>query len=198
MTTENKSQLFQKAKLFPPIHFNLLRGRELEIACHNGRNKQIYKIDLLALRAPSERLVSIAWKWWLISLGGFVTTVILVLLLAYFQLGISAVIVALLGVMGSTALAALAWKKGTRKQVFYSRHSNVPLVSLHLGVPNKAEFQKFVSQMEEQIEALQQQFNLSRDQELAGELRTLRRLSSDGVISMDEYENSKEVLFQKH
>ena len=198
MTTEKTSQLFQKAKLYSPVHFNLLRGRELEIASQIGRNKQVYKIDLLALRAPSERVVSVAWKWWLISLGGFLMTVILVLGLSYLQFGVSAVLTGIFGILGSLSLAALAWKKGSRQQVFYSRHSNVPLVSLHLGVPNKNEFQKFVSLLEQQIEALRQEFNLSQDQELAGEMRTLRRLANDGILSPDEYENSKEVLFQKH
>ncbi len=198
MTTDKTSQLFQKARLFAPLHFSLLRGRELEIARYAGRNKQVYRIDLLALRAPSERIVGVAWKWWLISLGSFLLTVIFAWGLSSLQQGIFVLIAGGFGLLASLSLAALAWKKGSRQQVFYTRHSNIPLVTLHLGVPNKNEFQNFVSLLEEQIKALQQEFNLTRDQELAGELRTLRRLTNDGIISLHEYENSKEVLFQKH
>ena len=198
MTTENINQLLQKGRLVPPIHFTLLRGRELEIANRVSRNQQTYKVDLLALRAPSERIVSVAWNWWLASLGTMLLLIGLVILLSYIQLDTSAVLVSVIGVLVVLMLAYLSWQKGSRKQVFYSRHSNVPLVTFQLGMPSKKELQKFVSHLEEQIEALKNEFNLTRDQELAGEMRTLRRLTNDGIISLDEYENSKEVLFQKH
>ena len=198
MTTENINQLLQKGRLVPPVHFTLLRGRELEIVNPASKNKQRYKVDLLALRAPSERIVNIAWRWWIASLGTMLLLIGLVILLSYIQLDTSAVLVSVLGVLVALMLTFLAWQKGSRKQVFYSRHSNVPLVTFQLGMPSKRELQKFVSRIEEQIEELQNEFKLTRDQELAGEMRTLRRLTNDGVISLDEYENSKEVLFQKH
>lgn len=197
MTTET-TQLFQKAAFSPQSHFVLLRGRELEISRQQRRGRQIYKVDLLALRTPSERRVSIAWKWWLASLMSFVMTVALVLSLSHLQLDSYALLTGFLGVIVSVVLSILSWKKGSRKQVFYSRHSGVPLVSLYLGKPNKAEFQKFILHLESSIESLQKEFNLTRDQELAGELRTLRRLNEGGVVSLEDYEESKEVLFQKH
>ena len=198
MTTEKINQLFQKSRLTPPIHFTLLRGRELEIVNRANRNRQTYKIDLLALRAPSERIVNIAWRWWLASLGTMIFLIGLVLLLSHLQLDTSALLVGILGILICVMLAVVSWQKGSRKQVFYSRHSNVPLVTLRLGSPNKTEFKKFVNQLEEQIETLRNEYKLTRDQELAGEMRTLRRLTNDGIISLDEYESSKEVLFQKH
>jgi len=198
MTTEKTIQLFQKAKFAAPIHFSILRGRVLEVANRARRNKQVYKVDLLALRAPSECVVRVAWRWWLFSLGVFLLTVSLVLVFSYLHLKVYTLIVGVPGMLASMFLAAFAWKNGSRQQVFYSRHSNVPLVSLHLGVPTRNEFQRFVQLLEEQIETIRQEFHLTRDQELAGEMRTLRRLTNDGVISLDEYEDSKEVLFQKH
>lgn len=198
MTTETTIQLFQKAAFYPESHFALLRGRELEIARRQRRGRQIYRVDLLALRAPSERQVSIAWKWWLASLGSFITTIVMVLLLSYLQLDRYALLAGGIGIVVSLTLVMFSWKKGVRQQIFYSRHSGVPLVTLYLGKPNKTEFQRFVKLLEERIETIRKEFNLSRDQELAGEMRTLRRLTNDGVISLDEYENSKEVLFQKH
>jgi len=198
MTAEKTSQLLQKSMLAPPIQFTLLRGRELEIACRARKNTQIYKVDLLALRAPSERVVNIAWNWWLASLGTMILLIGLVLLLSSLSLDISAVLVGVIGILFSLMLVFVSWQKGARQQIFYGRHSSVPLVSLQLGIPSKKELQKFVSRVEEQIEALRKKYKLTRDQELAGEMRTLRRLTNDGVISLDEYENSKEVLFQKH
>ena len=198
MTTEDVIQFFQKSALGPEIHFTLLHGRALEIEKRAGRNKQTYRIDLLALRSSSERNVSVAWRWWLATLAIFLLTVALVLLFSYLQLDVYVLLTGLIGILASLALAEKKKKKGSRQQVFYGRHSNVPLVTLHLGLPNKSEFQKFVTLLEKQIETIRQKFNLTQDQELAGEMRTLRRLTNDGFISLDEYENSKEVLFQKH
>jgi hypothetical protein len=198
MTNQDITQLSQQGIFAPPIQFTLLRGRELEIARRVGRSRQVYKIDLLALRNPSEKIVTIAWKWWLASLGTFLGTVLLVLLLNSLQLGGYAWLVGGIGTISSLVLVFVSWKKGTREQVFYSRHSSIPLVTLRLGSPSKNEFRNFVDLIEAQIKAVNDKFKLTRDQELAGEMRTLRRLSEDGVISMEEYQNSKEVLFQKH
>lgn len=196
--SDNAVQMLQKSLFHHYKHFSLFRDRELFVVSHAGRRRSEYKIDLLALRSPSERIVVIAWKWWLASFVSLFSAVGIVLLLEYLELETAAMWVGMSGLVLSTLLAVFAWKKGIRQQVFYSRHSGVPLVIMRLGKPSKNEFQKFVGLLEERIESLHNEFKLSRDQELAGEMRTLRRLTNDGIISLDEYENSKEVLFQKH
>ena len=198
MTTETNLKLFQKTRLGPETHFNLLRGRELEIARNTGRKRQVYKVDLLALRSPSERNVRIAWRWWLSALGVLLLSLLVAVVLAYLQFTGNAILTLAVGMLISAGLGVLARKKDIRQQVFYSRHSGVPLVTLRLGSPSRTAVEKFVAHLEQQIETLKSEFSLSRDQELAGEMRTLRRLSHDGVISLDAYETSKEVLFQKH
>ena len=198
MSTDNIVQLFQKTTFFPAQHFTLLRGRELEISQSLGRKKQMYKIDLLALRTPSEKMVRIAWRWWLASLGCLLLTILLAMLFSYLDMQVISLSLCGVGFLTGSILAILAWKKGDRKQVFYTQHSNLPLVSLYLGSPNKKECQAFIDEIEKNIESVKTEFKLTRDQELAGELRTLRRLSNDGIISLGEYEQSKEVLFQKH
>ena len=198
MSAENIIQLFQKTTFFPARHFSLLRGRELEISQSLGRKKQVYKVDLLALRSPSEKIVHIAWKWWLGSLGCLLVTILLVMLFSTLKMQVIGLTIGAIGFLAGAILSLVAWKKGDRKMVFYSTHSNYPLVSLYLGSPNKKACQQFVDTIETRIDELKQEYNLSKDQELAGELRTLRRLNESGVISMEDYESSKEIIFQKH
>ncbi|MFO7603267.1 MAG: hypothetical protein R6X06_05560 [Gammaproteobacteria bacterium] len=198
MTTETRIELHQKRPLGPVRHFALLRGRELEVVSSAGRKRQVYKVDLLALRSPSEREVRIAWRWWLSALGVLLLSVILAVALSYLQFTGNALLSLVVGCLIAAGLGYLAWHKGIRQQVFYSRHSGVPLVTLQLASPSRNEVAKFVTYLEAQIDRLKDEFGLTRDQELAGEMRTLRRLSNDGVISLDEYEQSKDVLFQKH
>ena len=88
------------------------------------------------------------------------------------------------------------WKHSSRKQIFYSRNANIPIIELSVGKPTKSSFYDFVNKIEQRIKKFRDHMDIAEDKQLIGEMKMLRRLSDDGIISNTLYEAAKSKLFK--
>jgi hypothetical protein len=177
------------------VKVSLVKERELRIVRKGKRAKSQYSIDVLALDEISQRKMYLGWKWFLAG----VVIIVLAFLAPQFVVILknSMLYQALVYVAGAGLGAAcfyMAWKVTNKKQIFNSRKAKVPLVELVVNKPSKKEFSAFVKRVESCINAAHQKLNIAADKQLTGEMKTLRRLADQGVLSRSEYETAKSFL----
>ena len=81
------------------------------------------------------------------------------------------------------------------KVVFSSQHGNVRLIELLNKYPDNESFRKFISRFILRVKSAKKNKNLSPSKFLAGELKELRRLRDEAVISAEIYETAKVEIF---
>ncbi|MDZ7662662.1 hypothetical protein [Thiohalophilus sp.] len=176
----------------------LLDDRALRIREKRNKRQCEYSIDLLALAPGSQRQLALSRPW---LMGSGLTLLGVLFLFWWFPryLPDTADGYLLLTLVGGSLLIMgqlyLFWKYSSRQQVFVSRHANIPLLKLQVNQPSRNEFEQFVQHLEQRITRLANDFELSTQQQLSGELRMLRRLSKNRVIAQAQYAQAKEKLF---
>jgi len=177
----------------------LIKERELRIEDKGIRKTLKFCIDIVALKGESKRKITLGWQWIVAGLVCLlVSFVIPMMFSSFFVESLTRYLVYLLGVVIAMGCFYMAWKTTSVKQIFYSRNAEVPLIELHAGKPSKDEISTFVAKVEECIRAVQQKMNLSHKRQLAGEMKMLRRLSEEGVISASEYKKAQAILLSLH
>ena len=104
-------------------------------------------------------------------------------------------IILLAGLLGGLLCFFKFWKHTSIKQIFYSRNAHVPIIELKPGMPSKEKFSAFIKALEQRIKKFRAHMDIAEDKQLTGEIKMLRRLSDDGVISKKVYETAKTKLF---
>ena len=189
---------------------NKLKGIELEftifndIQCyqmtkkkHAGKHK--FRINLTYLNPQSERFFSLADNW-LITAG---VSSILSLLLVYAgwfsNMQLNMTLIPIVTVLtGSFSLIAImmALLKTNDRVIFYSNHGHAPILELINNKPNKEAFQAFINTLNDQILQAQHFSHLCTTDLLKLELKELRRLKHEKVISEVLYEKAKHRIFK--
>lgn len=82
--------------------------------------------------------------------------------------------------------------------VFYSQHGRIPVAELLYRIPNKIEFQQFVTELVECINISKSMTTYSDSQLLAAELSEHRKLRDEGALSDREYETAKNNIMKFH
>lgn len=201
MNNQQVRTLKQKDRFGREFEFALFEGRELSIGFKNNRQRLAYNIDLVALNPRSRREIIWGWKWLYAALA--VSGILAIALYAIPYLvttGSDAIrgVLFLSGVILIVSFILLFFKNTTRQQSFYSRHAGVPLVRLMIGKPDKASQQQFVEHLQQRILKLQSHLDLEIDKQLAGEMKMLRRLTEQGVVTEQRYNQAKDKLFKLH
>ena len=195
---ENEYVLKQRNVSGCNLQIKLVDGRELQVLSKSKRSEKSYSVDILSLQDESKKVVLIAWKWLLYSIGFFLIMLLLLKVLPSFlnaDKNLYLGIILATGVIGSLVSFFLFWKKSSKKQIFYSRNANVPIVILGAGNPSKKLLSDFVSNVEKRIKKFRSHMDIDDEKQLTGEMKMLRRLSDQGVISKKDYENAKTKLF---
>ncbi len=198
MMSDTAPELEQKGLFAGERRFQLKDGRYLFIENHALRQHHEYELDVLALDPKPRFRLIVAWRWILMA--------ILVLALEYPVLryllpsldpdGQYALTVIIVFTLLAFIFIVLAFAYSYRETVFVSRHAHWPLVHLLHNKPDKARFRRFVEAVREAIERNAEQAGLTRQQWLAGEVKTLRRLSRKGVVRGEEYERLRAKLMK--
>lgn len=195
---ENEIVLKQRDSLGVDVHIKLIDGRELQVSKKGKKTQQAYSIDILSLQDKSEKLYSIAWKWLFSSITVFIVMLILLKVLPLYleadrnlYLGITLFI----GIVGTLFCFTQFWKHTSRKQVFHSRNGHIPVIEIRAGKPSKKIFSNFIDVVEKRIKKFRHHMKVPEDKQLTGEMKMLRRLCNDGVISKTDYEKAKTKLF---
>ena len=193
-------KLFQKRLFNGHRKFKIVKQRYLVVSNQSlhGRINN-YRLDLLALNPNGRHLVCFAWRW-LIAAGitGIVAVASSLLQnwpkdLAW-QYGLHALTG--IGAVGATTLLFLFIYRSSFERVYFTRHSDEPLVSLFSNRPDRKQFRKFTERLETIITELSEHHALSVKNQFAGEMKMLRRLAQEKVITADAYTKAKNKLFR--
>lgn len=197
MAREVTMELCQQLQFGTERQIQLLDNRELRIVDNGKRGQREYSVDLLALAAPGKSRISIAWRWLVAAIA---IPLIAFNLIPYLPASLAALYITLIKIV-SIVLAIgflyLFWRGTTFKRFFYSKHARIPIVDIVIGKPSLKEYNRFVERLEKRIIKLGSHFNLSRDQQLSGEMRMLRRLIDKKIVSESEYKRAKSKLFDR-
>lgn len=180
------------------VQVKLVDGRELQVLNKGKKSEQAYSVDILSLQDKSKKIFSIAWKWLIASISFLVVTLLLLKMLpAYLDTNKNLYlgIILLVGFTGTIFGFIKFWKLTSQKQIFYSRNAHVPIVTLCTGKPSKKTFSSFIELIEKRIKKFRNHMDIDNDKQLTGEMKMLRRLSDDGIISKKDYEKAKSKLF---
>jgi len=178
------------------VMVKLLDGRELHISNNTAKND--FSVDILSLTEKSEARFYIAWKWLMLSATIFIFSLLLLKILPHYlndNQNLYLGMVILFGFLAVVLSMIKFFLITSRQQVFYSRNAHVPILSLRKNQPSKKEFKKFIEQLENRIKKFRKHMNIDEEKQLTGEMKMLRRLSDDGVISKSDYEAAKNKLF---
>ena len=178
----------------------LLDNRELRIVEEQKRRRKEYSIDLLALDNRHRRKFHIAWPWLLAAVAVLVLTALAwSLITEHVEIYTSLYLILTVVVGGMLTAGALYmfWISSSRRKYFISRHARIPLLELEVGKPSGKEVKKFIDYIENRIGSLFEHFDLSRDQQLSGEMRMLRRLVDKKILTEADYNRAKSKLFER-
>lgn len=196
MTSKINATLQQQSKAGPLREFQIVDGKEIRITIGNAPKQQTYSVQLLALADKSHIRLHIAWWWlWLlvvsvVALSGywFAPTVLAKLGTFEFSYVASFSLAAIL----SLVMFVL---KLSRKRVFVSRLTGITLFDILISNPNHRAYKAFLNNINQSLNNARQFWNLKHEQQVAGEMRMLRRLAEERIIKQSEYEKAKTKLF---
>ena len=193
-------KLFQKRLFNGHRKFEIVKQHYLVVTYKSlyGRINN-YRLDLLALDPRGRHLVQLAWPW-LIAAGIMgVLAVTSSLLHSWpkdlaWQYGLHTL--TSIGAVGAATLIFIFIYRSSFERIYYTRHSDVPLVSLFSNRPDRKQFRQFTKNLETIITDLSERNALSVKDQFAGEMKMLRRLVQEKVITEEAYTEAKNKLFQ--
>ena len=66
------------------LQIKLVDGRELQVLSKSKKSEKSYSVDILSLQDESKKVILIAWKWLLYSIGFFLIMLLLLKILPGF------------------------------------------------------------------------------------------------------------------
>lgn len=197
MPVEINAVIQQQSKTGAIREIQIISGKEVRIINGLKQRQQVYHISLLALADKSHVRLHIAKLWLSLLLGSVGLFLLLTGVRSFlaFEPGIyGVIIVSVLCLVALLSLIFLILNLG-RKRVYFSRNAHVPLFDLLIGNPDTASYKSFIADLDQHIARARSSWNLSHDQQIAGEMKMLRRLVNEKVINATVYEQAKNHLF---
>ena len=190
---------------------NKVRGIYRKITIFNGNHcyqsikdkhqrKYKYRVDIAYLNPHPFRIHNIAWKWLYIAAGlGVITAISGVIGWLTNWLGPSPGIyytAAVIGGAAATVIALLLFAHLSHDKILFKTHfSGIKLIELVNKYPNKDEFRQFVGKFIVQIKKAKAKKAYTTSRFLAMELKELRRLRDETVVTQKQYEDAKKLIF---
>ena len=189
-----------------------LRGIYREITLFNGnhcyqsiknkhKRKYKYRVDIAFLNPRPFRERNIAWKWLYVSIALLFTSFVMIYI-AWFSDWLASsskqiYLTALILLISSTGIAILLFAHNTYdKVIFKTQFGNIKLIELLNKYPDKEAFRDFIGRFIVQIKTARKQKGFTASKFLARELRELRRLRDEQVVTEEEYQTAKVVIFK--
>ena len=160
------------------------------------RRKYKFRLDLAYLDPRPFRVRNIAWKWLNASLALWGMAAIIV-----FAEWFDSSSVTSLGLFSGIIIVALFtlllfFYRSENKVYFRSQYGKARLLEMIYSNPNKAQFLGFIKKFVAQIKASKTAKNMDQSKLLAAELKELRRLKDEVVVSEGAYEKAKRLIFK--
>lgn len=197
MSNEINAKLRQQGSYGQQREYQIVNGRNIRIAIGNKTTQKVYNVPMLALAEKSKPRLHIAWAWFWLAFAGVLA--IPVYLATKDWLGLKAQSLDFAVLAGLSVMALIGFimlgLNFSRKRVFFTAYSKVPLFDILIGKPDHKSYKQFLSVIESFQQKTRGEWNLKSHQQIAGEIRMLRRLANEGVVSQRIYETAKDKLF---
>lgn len=197
MANEINAHLRQQGCYGQQREYQIINGQIIRIAIGNKSRNKIFNVPMLALAEKSRTHAQIAWAWLWLALFGMVAIPVYLLIKTQFGMKSQITDFAILLVLVIAVLIGLIMLviNFARKRVYFTAYSRVPLFDILVGKPDNKSFKQFLDMFESFRQKTRSNWNLNEQQQIAGEIRMLRRLASEGVIPQKVYEEAKDKLF---
>ena len=163
------------------------------------KRKYKYRVDLSFLDPRPFRERKVAWNWLYGSLGLALIGIVMIFLgwysglftpTTYYETSLIVIISAML------ISLLLFMHNSYDKVVFKSQYGRVKFIEVLNKNPNKNAFRKFLSRFVKQVKNEKSKKVFSQSKFLTRELQELRRLKNEDVISGEQYESGKALIFK--
>lgn len=197
MPAEINATLQQQGKLGQVREYQIVNGKELRIIQGAGAKQRVYLVHLLALADKSKLRFNIAWGWFYLAVACLLALIVFLVVNQFISIGSSTIEFAIIAafVVGIVLGLILVAVNFYRVRVFYSRNAAIPLFDLYINKPDYRTYKSFIEQLNLYIDKTRAFWSLKLEQQIAGEMRMLRRLASEGIITQRDYDQAKTRLF---
>jgi hypothetical protein len=197
MASEVNANLKQQGNYGQQREYQIVNGRNIRIAIGSKSKHKIYTIPMLALAGKSKSRLQIAWGWLWLAVTGFIAIPVYLFGKTLLGLDTRSFDFAILAMLVVAALIGciMLVVNSSRTRIFFTAYSKVPLFDILIGKPDYQSYKRFLNVLDGYLHKTREFWGLKIDQQIAGEIRMLRRLASEGVIPQKVYEEAKDKLF---
>ncbi len=191
---------------------NKVRGIYRKITIFNGNHcyqsiknkhqrKFKYRVDIAYLNPHPFREHNIAWKW-LYTAAALLVLSVMLGVIGWFSNAFGSTMniyysTSIVVSISATLIALLLFAHNTYdKVIFKTQFGNVKLIELINKYPSKDDFRQFVGRFIIQIKKARVNKGFTTSKFLARELREIRRLRNETVVTEEEYQTAKKVIFK--
>lgn len=161
--------------------------------------KYRYRVDLSYLDPRPFREKKTAWNWLLGSMGLLLVSAALIYIGWFSGLSVRSAnfeIAAIVVISAMLISFMLFIHKSYDKIIFKSQYGRVKFLEMLYKYPDKDSFRRFIKQFIKQVKTEQAKNNFTQSDLLSRELQQLRRLMNEDVISEEQYESGKALIFK--
>lgn len=196
------SNLVQQCKTKGEIrNFEIYNDKFIKIKTHDLFGEKSYHINLSMLEPWPIHHRQIAWRW-LIAFIYFLFTTIVFFTYQYRHPDIasSATLLPFIIFFFLLTLVSLLFLLYQSPNVteFRSRYGGCPIISLLHNKPDMDSFAKFSKEIKARVLAASQNVTFDKKQMLSFELKELRRLKENKILSERDYINAKNRVMKMH
>jgi len=181
--------------------FEIYNDKFIKINIHNVFGDKTYHLNMGMLEPWPTLHRHISWRW-LLGLSYFGLATILYGVYLYLHPDSETIgrLIPFITLLLLLALAALLMFLYSSPNVmeFRSRYGNCALIGLLKNQPSKQEFRHFIDELKTRVLAASQVVTFNKKQMLDIELKELRRLTDDGILLEQEYQQAKERVTNMH
>lgn len=163
------------------------------------RGKQKFRINLAYMDPMPKRDYILAYNWLFVSAISAVVSFMLVYIGWFSKLQLNSQIMFILASMSITfslLSVLIAMLKTQDRLLMYSRCGRAPVLEMMNNNPDQESFQNFSDSLSRQILLASQNSSASPTEKLALELKELRRLRNESVITALQYDRAKRNIFK--
>lgn len=175
--------------------FGIIKGRYLEVIHSDKKKKQTYCLDLLAISPESEHTSTYSWPWLIVAIFSLaITAAISIMSFIGVNIGPWGYLAGVLSCYLAVGLVVMFFHVSQKYEVFRSQFGRVPLVEILHNNPDESGYGIFAEQLKQSIMKSVAAADIKEEIHRAGEIRMLRRLNEEGVISREDYSRAKQNI----
>ena len=165
-----------------------------------GKRHQIeYDIDMAVMKPDSHYETVVPWNW-LVACASGIGILVGILTHLMFNWSMQKVLILapiLIIVVVFIVLSLRSFLQGyDRKRVFLSRYAAYPILQIPFDSRRKNKIYQFIAHIERYTEMSINKRRIPDEVLQAGEMKTLRRLAGEGLISKSQYNTAKNRIFK--